>query len=475
MNLDRFSTSHIPLFVSMAICLGGVTLSASGQDAQSHRKEQKKELDALRQQVLELQTQVKPLLRALEEQDMIPAVAKPSANPSTSSMGEQPQRRAAISQANKYDLESPTSSAVTYFGPASGAMIPGTKTEVRVHGLIELQMIHDSVGLNNNRFDTAGIPIDGGPSQTKFSVNPTQFAVSTLTPVEQGYLNTWFSMDMNGQLDRPEPRLRLAFGEYVNDDLGLGVLVGQAYSTMFDLRSAPETLDFATPTGIWQQRQPLLRVTKSIKEDVTAEVSFETPESVSYTGADKLTRWPDLVVAATWFADGDYIKHIKLAALARDLRAAGTNGAADSALGWAVSGSGKMGLPFLGPKDNLKLTLHYGDGYGTQLKGGPQEGVFDDVSSELETIGVFGAYGGIQHFWSGRWRSNFVYGEINADNPDIVSGDTLDSTSYAAVDLICNPWKTVTLGVEYLWGRRENQDGSSGTANRVLLSSKMIF
>jgi len=33
----------------------------------------------------------------------------------------------------------------------------------------------------------------------------------------------------------------------------------------------------------------------------------------------------------------------------------------------------------------------------------------------------------------------------------------------------------VTLGVEYLWGRRENKDGAAGNANRFLLSSKVNF
>jgi hypothetical protein len=38
--------------------------------------------------------------------------------------------------------------------------------------------------------------------------------------------------------------------------------------------------------------------------------------------------------------------------------------------------------------DNFKLTLHYGDGYGTQLKSGPTEGAFNTGTSELETIGI---------------------------------------------------------------------------------------
>lgn len=94
-------------------------------------------------------------------------------------------------------------------------------------------------------------------------------------------------MDFNGQLDRPEPRLHIAYGEFVGDDLGLGVLGGQAYATMLDLRAVPETLDFAGPAGMWQTRQPLLRFTKTLAEGTIMEVSVETPENVSYINAEE--------------------------------------------------------------------------------------------------------------------------------------------------------------------------------------------
>jgi hypothetical protein len=109
--------------------------------------------------------------------------------------------------------------------------------------------------------------------------------------------------------------------------------------------------------------------------------------------------------------------------LVRDLRAETGSGSRGSAVGWAVSGSGKLGLPWLGPKDNLKFTLHGGRGYGTQLKGGPAEGAINPVSSHLEMIGVFGSYGGLQHFWCEQLRTNLVYGYVDSDNPEFLSGD----------------------------------------------------
>jgi len=493
--MKRFSLILFLLFAGATISLGVFVMPAFGQDVEKvqelHRvieaqqkqleaqqkqlEVQQKQLDAQRQLLQEVQSQIKSLAKEADKEAVTVTAKKPPATPPADAVKARPPKRAGLSEADKHDRESPTSSNVTYFDPAKAINIPGTNTSIGLHGLLEFQIIHDSVGLNNNRFDTATIPVDGGPSQTKFSVNPTQIALSSTTKVSEGQLNTMISMDFNGQLDRPEPRLRIAYGEFVSYDWGLGILGGQAYATMLDLRAVPETLDFAGPAGLWQLREPLLRLTKSIADGMITEVSIETPENVNYIDAEKRTRWPDLAVAGTWLVGGEYIKHLRLAGLARDLRAEGADGSTDSALGWAVTGSVKLGLPFLGKKDNFKFSVQYGDGYGTQLKGGPKEGAFNPVNSELETIGIFGSFGGIQHFWSERWRSNLVYGYVNSDNPDFLSGDTYDNTNYVAADLIWTPYKLVDLGVEYLWGRRENKDGASGTSNRFLFTSKVKF
>lgn len=445
-------------------------------DAQQRQLEaQQKQLDAQRQLLQELQLQIKSLAKEADKDTLTVTAEKPGGKPPTDSTKTQLTKGAGLSQADKHDSESPTGANVTYFDPTKTINIPGTKTSIGLHGLAQFQIIHDTEGLNNNRFDTATIPVDGAPSQTKFSVNPSQIQLSSATAVAKGAVNTMISMDFNGQVDKPEPRLRVAYGEFINSDSGFSVLGGQAYATMLDLRAVPETLDFAGPASLWQLRTPLLRFTKAVAEGMVAEVSIESPENANYIGAEMLTRWPDFVVAGTWQPGGKYIKHFRLAGLARDLRAQDTNGLIDSALGWAVTGSTKLGLPFLGEKDNLKFTVQYGDGYGTQLKGGPTEGAFDTVNSELETIGIFGSFGGIQHFWSDRFRSNLVYGYVDSDNPEFASGDTFDNTQYVAADLIWNPFKMTTFGAEYLWGRRENKDGEDGDANRFLFSSRINF
>jgi len=485
--------------IGLAACAGGLILVGSpvfAQDVGSVEslrriiEEQQDQLEAQQQQLKNLQEsfeQRNSLLHDLQTQ-LNALSAQPGGEPVALVTEEPPVETkmdadesspvtALVSQADRYDHESPVGSNVTYFGPAAKGMIPGTDTEVAVHGLVEFQIFHDTVGINNNRWDTATIPVDGGPSQTKFNVNPTQFAASSVTPVERGQLNTWFSIDLNGQLTSPEPRLRIALAEYVDQPLGLGILAGQTYSTMLDMRAIPETLDFALPAGLWQLRQPLLRLTKAFGDSYVAEFSTETPENVNYVGADKRTNWPDFVAAGTWLTGGDYFSHLRLAGLVRDLRATetGAEGPTDSATGWSVSGSTKIWLPFLGDRDNFKITAHFGEGYGLAIKGGPAEGMWDTENSSLETIGMVGVYGGLQHFWSAHWRSNLDFGYVDNDNPAVATEDSLKSTTYLAANIIWSPFPTTRFGFEYLWGQRENENGDSGTSNRFLLTSRVQF
>ena len=90
-------------------------------------------------------------------------------------------------------------------------------------------------------------------------------------------------------------------------------------------------------------------------------------------------------------------------------------------------------------------------------------------------IGISSIFGGIQHFWAEKFRSNLTYGYVSADNPASLSGGALDSTTYVSANFIWNPFKQLTLGVEYLWGQRENVDGNDGTSNRFIFSARHDF
>ncbi len=72
-------------------------------------------------------------------------------------------------------------------------------------------------------------------------------------------------------------------------------------------------------------------------------------------------------------------------------------------------------------------------------------------------------------------RSTFVYGYTGVDNFDFQSDDAYSETQRASINLIWSPIVPLDIVVEYLWGRRRNKDGKSGTANQLQLVATFNF
>jgi hypothetical protein len=103
------------------------------------------------------------------------------------------------------------------------------------------------------------------------------------------------------------------------------------------------------------------------------------------------------------------------------------------------------------------------------------DAIFDPDTGELQAISKRSLYAAYQHWWSRTLRTNVVYSAIHIDNLDIQAPDELRGTQYALIDLIWRPYESVDLGIEALFGERENKDGQRGTATRIQLSGKYSF
>lgn len=77
------------------------------------------------------------------------------------------------------------------------------------------------------------------------------------------------------------------------------------------------------------------------------------------------------------------------------------------------------------------------------------------------------------HDWTDRLSSNFTYAENSLDNAPAQRPEDVHHTTYLAANLICNAVDRVKVGIEYLYGIRQNVDGGAGKAHR--LQAAMIF
>jgi hypothetical protein len=149
--------------------------------------------------------------------------------------------------------------------------------------------------------------------------------------------------------------------------------------------------------------------------------------------------------------------------------------------GGGVSFSGSFSTPLLDERDGLMFQLNAGNGIGryvNDLKSiGSFDGIFNPANGELKQFDIVAGYVSWQHWWLGSssWRSNFTFGVVEVDNPDFVEGDAYKRTLRYSNNIFWSPTKHVELGAEYLWGRRENEDGKSGDATQIQLGVRYLF
>jgi hypothetical protein len=105
-----------------------------------------------------------------------------------------------------------------------------------------------------------------------------------------------------------------------------------------------------------------------------------------------------------------------------------------------------------------------GDGNGSY------RGLPDAAPSAVNDIGLLPLFAwmvGITHDWSDRLSSNFTYAENNLDTTVFQNPDDAHRITYLAANLIWSPLDRVKVGIEYLYGLRENVDRAVGSANRL--------
>ena len=129
------------------------------------------------------------------------------------------------------------------------------------------------------------------------------------------------------------------------------------------------------------------------------------------------------------------------------------------------------GLNFTGSvlateRDEVYYQIVFGDGIGSYRD-------LPDATPSVRGGNILGTFGwmvGWTRNWTEQLSSNFTYSEGRIDNVPEQGPDSLHFASYLAVNLIWNPIQRMFMGIEYLYGTRENENGAGGKANRLQAS-----
>ncbi|HCS23695.1 MAG TPA: hypothetical protein DIW20_08100 [Rhodospirillaceae bacterium] len=430
---------------------------------------QSRELSALRAQVQSLQGQQKETAAAVVAQKKaLESAPKASGGTQTAS--------AAPAGDKKYVEQ----------GDFPGAIkVPGTDVSFKVGGQIKVDAIYSngSTGVSEDLFQTRTITTGNTneSGRSRIHARETRLNVDVRSPTEYGDLRAFAEFDLFGQaVSKPQSqvngydvRLRHAWVQ-----VG-GLMAGQNWSTFNDVAAFAETLDFAQVNGESFIRQPQIRWTNKFDDGWSLAVAAENPEGdlsdtvpAAVAQSDGI---PDMIAALKWEQDWG---HLQTGALYR--RLAIDNGAVDTATsGYGVNLSGKIKTDVFSDKDSLKFQVNYGDGIGRYINDlqVTRNESFDAVlnGNDLETLKAYSGYVSYQAVFSPKWRSNLTGGYVYVDQPDFQPGSSMESTTYIAYNIIWSPIPKLDLGLEFLYGQREDVDGDDGDATRVQAAAKYTF
>jgi len=353
--------------------------------------------------------------------------------------------------------------------------LPGTQTILKIGGYFKTDFIYDlKPAGNTDSFITSSIPIPAvvGVNNATVSVRPTRLSLDFRIPSSKiGDVRFYVEGDLFGT-NATTPRLRHAYAQAKN------FLIGQTFSNFMDPDGFPDTLDFQGPNGMVNVRNPQLRYGFALSPSTTlyvsvekpsSDVAFKTPEFSSQPNAPT----PDGAIRLRQeFGRG----HFQVAGLFRSIAAFLPDARTDSVFGWGVNAS--AGVKTFG-KDNLILAVASGHGISRYLQDTSGLGIDAEPASgatpHLKATPAVGVEGAYQHYWLKTLRSSAIYSYAAVNNTDLAAAKTYNHATYTGTNLIWNPYGSLNIGAEFLYGWTMLQNGQKANAPRIQFSAKYSF
>jgi DcaP outer membrane protein len=379
---------------------------------------------------------------------------------------------------------------------ANAAYAADTDHSFEIYGFAEADYIQDLSGRLDPNWDDAFRPskIDtadnfGTSGQASISVKQSRFGVKGSMPTDGTPITYKFEFDLFGvgvDAGQTTFRLRQMYGEWGS------LLAGQTNSLFMDIDVFPNTIDYWGPAGMVFLRLPQIRWTAYRDEKSHFAIAIEKPGNDIDAGNVRLAegyansqiqndeKYPDFTAQYHYQSDWG---HFQLAGI---LRRVGYEYRATTADPWKKGDDTGWGVN-LGAtintigKDKVLLQAVYGDGIASYMNDGGM-----DLAPQLETpapnlrvsgkaVPLTGIVAYYDHYWSEMWSSSIGYSFTEVDNTNFQAADAFHKGDYASVNLLASPAKNVMAGVEFLWGKRTNNDGTSGDDTRLQFTVKYNF
>ncbi|ENX06179.1 DcaP family trimeric outer membrane transporter [Acinetobacter courvalinii] len=342
--------------------------------------------------------------------------------------------------------------------------------EVNLYGYIRADASYQAKGASTMYNNISAVPLEHTADEAQqkdrlhSTVNVTRLGLNFKTPSDAGEVGGKLEMDFFGGATRDQFRIRHA---YITLDQWL---IGQTWSTFIAPEYYPETVDAGTFVGGALQRSPMLRYSDKLSANTSFAVAIEDPKYTATSDPDNEMRMPALVGRLNHkFDNGSLLSGRTFMAEKKT--------STDKQWAWGVGLGGKYQLS---PQTFLKADYYHVKGDGRFLLWANNSYVIDDQnniqSNEFDTISA-----GITHQFNSQLRSTLGYGYMKAkdDNrfAEIQKNNLTQNKELwqGWINAMYNPYKPITLGVEYVYGERETFDGRNGIDNRVNMMATYDF
>ncbi len=366
-------------------------------------------------------------------------------------------------------------------------LAPGTNTSFRLRGFVRLMGLYDFNPIGSRDiFVTNTIPVPQRIGQNaNFSARASRFAIDTWTPTSfcEWNVHTLIEGDFfNGPGQAVggggNPfRLRFAFIDFGYFRLG------QQNTVFMDSSAWPMTVDFAGPRGLNNQRRPGARMTIPLTDKLYWATGIEQPFSDITTHGKGIgvQDVPDFASHVRY--ETDY-GEAQLSGLARAIGYQPNGGDLVRRAGWGMSAStvfhpwailsggnpARQENPTGLERSRILLQCTLGQGVGRYIQDIAalgKDGQVDPATGAFNTTFVVGWSASYEHWFNEKWLTNLTYSGVQVNNGPGQPGFTYASAEYLAASLWFIPVRRLSVGVEYLFGERENVDLQRGQANRV--------
>lgn len=343
-----------------------------------------------------------------------------------------------------------------------------------VGGVAEGLAYYDFDGaINGSGFMTYNIPVPRNPAQVSqlgAGVSQSSIFMKLARATKVGVLSVYLQAEFSGGVSGHDFNLKQAYVSLA------GFTAGLANTTFSDPAAGVPTVDPSGPPGSISGKNIQVGYHHQFNHNVSGTLSVEMPqESMTFSSTTESIkqRFPDIPVNIqyTWFSGS----HIRAAAVLRNLSyrnmAIGKN---KSVTGWGVMLGGVASV-----YDTIDFLYQtgYGRGIGRYVHDLENNG-FDLIPSAdggMEAPGSFSFTTGVRFKPSKKLLISGSYGYCRLYDAETLGGDAYRRAGYGVVNAFYTPISDLQLGIEYLHGKRVNQDHSHGSANRIMAMVKYSF